>query len=115
MKHNEIPQEFQIKELTHQSTYLSDGELIEWKGATSEVYSTISSTVSSLFSLPPNPLRERRMKRNCARPRNHDSEKRRVHFPPSFSQSSSLTNRERERERERKAIFTLAKREWIIF
>ena len=44
MRHNEIPQEFQIKELTRQSTYLLDGELIEWNGATSEVYSTISST-----------------------------------------------------------------------
>lgn len=40
----EIPEKFQIKTLTHQKTYLVDGKLIEWKGETSEVYSTISST-----------------------------------------------------------------------
>ncbi|WP_111682203.1 NADP-dependent glyceraldehyde-3-phosphate dehydrogenase [Winogradskyella tangerina] len=44
MTSNPIPPQFQIKELTHQSTYLLDGELIEWDGVTSEVYSTISST-----------------------------------------------------------------------
>jgi glyceraldehyde-3-phosphate dehydrogenase (NADP+) len=35
---------FAIDELTHQKTYLSNGELIPWTGATAEVYSTISST-----------------------------------------------------------------------
>ncbi|MCK8480486.1 NADP-dependent glyceraldehyde-3-phosphate dehydrogenase [Psychroserpens algicola] len=40
----DIPEQFQIKDLTHQSTYLVDGNLIKWEGETSEVYSTISST-----------------------------------------------------------------------
>lgn len=39
-----IPAEFQIKELLHQETYLSNGELIKWKGKTDEVFSTISSS-----------------------------------------------------------------------
>lgn len=39
-----IPKEFQINELLHQKTYLSNGELIEWKGKNDEVFSTISST-----------------------------------------------------------------------
>lgn len=39
-----IPETFQIKSLTHQNTYLVAGELKEWKGETSNVYSTISST-----------------------------------------------------------------------
>ncbi len=39
-----IPQEFQIKELLHQETYLDNGKLIKWKGKNDEVYSTISST-----------------------------------------------------------------------
>ena len=40
----EIPEEFQIKNGINQNTYLINGELIEWKGETSDVYSTISST-----------------------------------------------------------------------
>ncbi|RNC88297.1 MAG: NADP-dependent glyceraldehyde-3-phosphate dehydrogenase [Winogradskyella sp.] len=40
----DIPEEFQIKETLNQNTYLVDGELIPWKGKTSEVFSTISST-----------------------------------------------------------------------
>ncbi|MEA1785251.1 NADP-dependent glyceraldehyde-3-phosphate dehydrogenase [Arenibacter sp. GZD96] len=40
-----IPEEFQIKHPITQKTYLTDGELKEWKGATTEVYSTISSTL----------------------------------------------------------------------
>ena len=44
MKYNSIPQEFQINELVHQSTYLLNGELIEWNGETTDIYSTISST-----------------------------------------------------------------------
>ncbi|MDO7172991.1 NADP-dependent glyceraldehyde-3-phosphate dehydrogenase [Mariniflexile sp. AS56] len=40
----EIPEHYKIHTLLHQSTYLSNGELIEWKGETAEVYSTISST-----------------------------------------------------------------------
>ena len=40
----EIPDQYQIKALTHQNTYLVSGELKPWKGQTSEVYSTISST-----------------------------------------------------------------------
>ena len=39
-----IPEKFQIKSLTHQNTYLVAGELKQWKGETSDVYSTISST-----------------------------------------------------------------------
>ncbi|HKK11271.1 MAG TPA: aldehyde dehydrogenase family protein, partial [Flavobacteriaceae bacterium] len=40
----EIPEQYQIKTLIHQNTYLVSGELKPWKGQTSEVYSTISST-----------------------------------------------------------------------
>ena len=39
-----IPELFQIKEQIHQRHYLVNGELKEWKGDTSEVISTISST-----------------------------------------------------------------------
>jgi len=39
-----IPEQFKINSLIHQKTYLVDGELKQWKGATSDVYSTISST-----------------------------------------------------------------------
>ncbi|MEO2062881.1 MAG: NADP-dependent glyceraldehyde-3-phosphate dehydrogenase [Christiangramia sp.] len=39
-----IPKEFQINELLHQKTYLSNGELIKWEGKSDEVFSTISST-----------------------------------------------------------------------
>lgn len=39
-----IPTEYQITELLHQRTYLTNGELKTWKGKTTEVYSTISST-----------------------------------------------------------------------
>ncbi|GIZ08621.1 NADP-dependent glyceraldehyde-3-phosphate dehydrogenase [Flavobacterium sp. UMI-01] len=41
---NSIPQEYQIKEVLHQDTYLIDGELKKWTGETTPVYSTISST-----------------------------------------------------------------------
>ncbi|MFY9242074.1 MAG: NADP-dependent glyceraldehyde-3-phosphate dehydrogenase [Polaribacter sp.] len=40
----EIPKQYQIETLTHQKTYLVDGELKEFKGDKTEVYSTISST-----------------------------------------------------------------------
>ena len=40
----EIPEAYQIKELVRQNTYLTNGELVAWHGATTEVYSTISST-----------------------------------------------------------------------
>ena len=40
----EIPQHFQITSLINQDTYLVGGQLKPWKGSTSEVYSTISST-----------------------------------------------------------------------
>lgn len=39
-----IPKEFQINDLLHQKTYLSNGELIKWEGKSDEVFSTISST-----------------------------------------------------------------------
>lgn len=39
-----IPKEFQIEKPLHQETYLVNGELRIWRGQTSEVYSTISST-----------------------------------------------------------------------
>ncbi|WP_027127699.1 NADP-dependent glyceraldehyde-3-phosphate dehydrogenase [Gelidibacter mesophilus] len=41
---NPIPEQFQIKSLIHQTTFLVDGELKPWSGESSEVYSTISST-----------------------------------------------------------------------
>lgn len=41
---NTIPTEFQITETIDQRHYLIGGELKEWKGKTTEVYSTISST-----------------------------------------------------------------------
>ena len=40
----EIPEQFRITSLSHQKHYLIGGELIEWTGKTTEVYSTISST-----------------------------------------------------------------------
>ncbi len=40
----QIPEQYQIKKLIHQNTYLVSGELKTWKGQTSDVYSTISST-----------------------------------------------------------------------
>lgn len=39
-----IPKEFQITSQIHQKAYLVGGELYEWKGETTEVISTISST-----------------------------------------------------------------------
>jgi len=44
MGFNNIPKAFQIDNLIHQKTYLVNGELKKWSGATSDVYSTISST-----------------------------------------------------------------------
>jgi glyceraldehyde-3-phosphate dehydrogenase (NADP+) len=44
MDFNSIPEAFKIKQLIHQKQYLVDGELKEWSGSTSEVFSTISST-----------------------------------------------------------------------
>jgi glyceraldehyde-3-phosphate dehydrogenase (NADP+) len=40
----EIPEAYKITSLLHQKTYLIGGELKEWKGDVTEVYSTISST-----------------------------------------------------------------------
>ncbi|RZW40550.1 MAG: NADP-dependent glyceraldehyde-3-phosphate dehydrogenase, partial [Flavobacteriaceae bacterium] len=40
----EIPNQYKITSLLHQKSYLVSGELKAWKGDTSEVYSTISST-----------------------------------------------------------------------
>ena len=40
----DIPEQYKIQSLTHQKTYLVGGELIDWKGETTNVYSTISST-----------------------------------------------------------------------
>lgn len=39
-----IPEEFQIKTLINQDTYLVNGELKQWTGQTTPVFSTISST-----------------------------------------------------------------------
>ncbi|MBJ7879579.1 NADP-dependent glyceraldehyde-3-phosphate dehydrogenase [Gelidibacter salicanalis] len=39
-----IPEQYQIKSLIHQNSYLVNGELKAWSGESSEVYSTISST-----------------------------------------------------------------------
>lgn len=41
---NTIPEEFQIKTLLNQDTYLINGELKKWEGQTSPVFSTIFST-----------------------------------------------------------------------
>ncbi len=41
---NTIPEEFQIKALLNQDTYLINGELKKWEGQTTPVFSTISST-----------------------------------------------------------------------
>jgi glyceraldehyde-3-phosphate dehydrogenase (NADP+) len=41
---NTIPEEYQIKMLLNQDTYLLNGELKKWEGQTSPVFSTISST-----------------------------------------------------------------------
>ena len=46
MGYQDIPEQFKINSLIHQKTYLVGGELKSWKGATSDVYSTISSTES---------------------------------------------------------------------
>ena len=40
----EIPNEYRINDLLHQSTYLVDGELKQWNGDTTDIHSTISST-----------------------------------------------------------------------
>jgi glyceraldehyde-3-phosphate dehydrogenase (NADP+) len=40
----EIPNDYKITSQINQDTYLVDGELRVWKGATAEVYSTISAT-----------------------------------------------------------------------
>ena len=40
----EIPEAYKINSLLHQKSYLVSGELKQWQGDTSEVYSTISST-----------------------------------------------------------------------
>lgn len=40
----EIPEVYKIKSLLHQKTYLVSGELKQWSGNSTEVYSTISST-----------------------------------------------------------------------
>jgi glyceraldehyde-3-phosphate dehydrogenase (NADP+) len=39
-----IPEQYQIKDILNQQTYLVNGELKPWSGETSKVYSTISST-----------------------------------------------------------------------
>ncbi|MFT7285690.1 aldehyde dehydrogenase family protein, partial [Nonlabens sp.] len=44
MNFTEIPSEYKIESLIHQKYYLVNGKLQLWNGATSEVYSTISST-----------------------------------------------------------------------
>jgi glyceraldehyde-3-phosphate dehydrogenase (NADP+) len=41
---SEIPEAYKIDSLLHQKSYLIGGELRQWQGTTSEVYSTISST-----------------------------------------------------------------------
>lgn len=41
---SEIPEAYKIDSLLHQKSYLIGGELKQWSGTTSEVYSTISST-----------------------------------------------------------------------
>jgi len=45
MNKSVIPKKFKIDKLIHHKTYLVDGELKKWNGNTSDVYSTISSTL----------------------------------------------------------------------
>ncbi len=45
MNNLSIPEKFKIDRLIHQKSYLVNGELKSWNGNTSDVYSTISSTV----------------------------------------------------------------------
>ncbi len=57
MSKKTIPDKFQIKEQIHQRQYLVNGELRNWEGPTSEVFSTISSTdeyVPTLLGSIPN-------------------------------------------------------------
>ena len=44
IKKTDIPKEFAIDKQIHQTTYLVGGKLKEWKGETTDVYSTISSS-----------------------------------------------------------------------
>ena len=44
MKFNPIPDNFKIKHIINHNTYLINGELKHWNGASSKVYSTISSS-----------------------------------------------------------------------
>ena len=44
LKMQPIPEKFQIKEPLNQNTYLINGELKEWNGETTSIYSTISSS-----------------------------------------------------------------------
>jgi len=44
MSFSEIPNDYKILSLINQNTYLVNGELKQWSGDTSQVYSTISST-----------------------------------------------------------------------
>ena len=44
MSFSEIPNDYKIISLINQNTYLVNGELKQWSGETSQVYSTISST-----------------------------------------------------------------------
>ncbi len=37
---NEIPEEFKVPEI-HQKVYLLNGELVEWKGETQNIYSPV--------------------------------------------------------------------------
>jgi len=46
MSFSEIPNDYKITSLINQNTYLVNGELKQWSGKTSEVYSTISSAES---------------------------------------------------------------------
>lgn len=44
LSQSNIPEQFKINQLVNQDTYLVDGALIPWRGETSNVFSTISST-----------------------------------------------------------------------
>ena len=44
LSYNEIPKNYKIKNLVNQEDYLVSGNLVNWKGDFSNVYSTISST-----------------------------------------------------------------------
>jgi len=51
MTFKNIPEAYKINALVEQKTYLVNGEIKEWSGKMTDVYSTISSTDIAVFKL----------------------------------------------------------------